>query len=576
MNKIQNERWVDALPDEAVKVAEDINIEIAKVIAERIKAIGQLSPSDIKKLSNSLQYLGADFQKITKLIAQYSKKGQTAVVDMLKKAADANDEFADVFYSAKGIAAHTWRTDTYLSSLVEAMARQTVAHFTNLSNTLAYKIDDRTLPLRQMYTQAIDKAIYEVHSGTTDYYTAMRKTIRQLSDDMRVVKWESGYVRRLDSHVRQNMLDGVKQLNQQMMNYHGAKFGADGVELSAHAICAPDHLPVQGRQFSNSEFDNMQSGLTFEDVKGKHYSAFRRPIGEWNCRHFAFPIIIGISQPAYTEEQLKKYAENSATKYELTQVQRATETKLRKLKNQRLVQSAAGDELGAKQTQRKINELQAKYRKFSEKNNIAYQPKRATVEGYRRISAQLPTVLEKTSGNITPITDKSINSVKNIKISGYSKEQCEQIQTKHKELLAFSRDNNDSKECAFICENDFSDFGKDLGTTDRLEFKDGKCVYMLSNRPNLFVMHNHPKNSGYSTTDIRFFIETENIKHFSIVKNNGNVEVLTKNCNFDILIAKEKFRRAFKKYVKIGNRSEFDKAIEYFLNNSKEMIEWTK
>ena len=62
MNKIQNEHWIDALPSEAVQVANDINIEIAKVIAQRIKKIGELSPSDIKKLSNSLQYLGADFQ----------------------------------------------------------------------------------------------------------------------------------------------------------------------------------------------------------------------------------------------------------------------------------------------------------------------------------------------------------------------------------------------------------------------------------------------------------------------------------------------------------------------------------
>lgn len=388
MNKIQDEQWIDALPEDAVEVAEEINIEIAKVIAKRIKSIGKLSPSDAHKLSNSLQYLGADFGKITKLIAKLSDRGQMAVVDTLQTVADANDEFAKVFYSGKGLAAIDWHSDPYLHNLVEAMARQTATDFTNLSNTLAYKIDERTLPLRQMYTRAIDKAIYEVHSGTVDYYTAMRKTVRQLSNDMRVVKWDSGYVRRLDSHVRQNLLDGVKQLNQQMLSYHGEKFGADGVELSAHAISAPDHAQAQGRQFSNEEFEKMQTGQPFEDVKGNEYNAFRRPIGEWNCRHIAFPIIIGISQPAHTDEELRKLEENSAAKYESTQVQRALETKLRKLKNQRMVFSAAGDELEAKRTQKKINELQAKYRKFSEKQNLAYQPKRATVEGYRRISVK--------------------------------------------------------------------------------------------------------------------------------------------------------------------------------------------
>ena len=70
MKRIQNEQWVNALPNKAVSIAEEINIEIAKIIAERIKTIGELTPGDIKKLTNSLQFLGADFGKITKLIAK--------------------------------------------------------------------------------------------------------------------------------------------------------------------------------------------------------------------------------------------------------------------------------------------------------------------------------------------------------------------------------------------------------------------------------------------------------------------------------------------------------------------------
>ena len=403
MNKIQNEKWVNALPEEAVSIAEEINIEIAKVIAERIKSIGELSPSDVKKLTNSLQYLGADFSKITKLIAKYSGKGQQAIVDTLQSVADGNDEFAEVFYSAKGISAHTWHNDTYLHNLVEAMTRQTVAEFANLSQTLAYKIDDRYIPLRQMYSRAIDKAIYEVQSGTVDYHTAMRKTVRDLATGLRVkdsalvvdketgevkLHWESGYSRRLDSHIRQNLIDGVKQLQSQMLDYHGERFGSDGVELSAHAISAPDHLPIQGRQFSNEDFFKLQTAQSFKDVKGTEYKAILRPIGQWNCRHVRFPIIIGISEPVHTDEQLKEFAENSKKKYDLTQQQRAMETKLRSLKTQRLAASAAGDELEAKRLQRKINEQQTVYRRFSKKHNLLYDTKRASVEGYRRISIE--------------------------------------------------------------------------------------------------------------------------------------------------------------------------------------------
>lgn len=312
MSKILNEKWVNALPNEAVSIAEDINIEIAKVIAERIKKIGQLSPTDVKKLTNAIEYLGADFGKITKLIAKYSGKGQQAVVDSLGQVADESDEFAKTFYSAKGIVARTHYDDTYLKSLVTMISRQTASEFTNLSNTLAYKIDNRYLSLRQMYTQSIDKAIYEVQSGTVDYNTAMRKTIKDLSTQMRIkptdmhgnakIKWESGYTKRFDSHIRQNMIDGVKQLQSQILAYHGEQFGSDGVELSAHAISAPDHVGVQGRQFSNEEFANMQSGLSCVDTDGKEHSGFSRPIGQWNCRHVTFPIIIGISERVHSDE----------------------------------------------------------------------------------------------------------------------------------------------------------------------------------------------------------------------------------------------------------------------------------
>lgn len=424
MNKIQNENWVNALPDEAVSIAEEINIEIAKVIAERIKTIGELSPSDVKKLTNSLEYLGADFSKITKLIAKYSEKGQQAVVDTLQQVADENDEFAKTFYSAKGIAMNAWQQDQYLNNLVEAMTRQTAAEFTNLSQTLAYKIDSRYFPLRQMYSKAIDKAIYEVQSGTVDYHAAMRKTVRDLATGLRVkdselvvdketgevkLHWESGYSRRLDSHIRQNLIDGVKQLQSQMLDYHGEKFGSDGVELSAHAISAPDHLPVQGRQFNNEEFYKLQNAEEFEDVKGNQYEPIKRPIGQWNCRHVRFPIIIGISEPVHSEEQLKEFAENSKKKYDFTQQQRAMETKLRSLKTQRLAASAAGDELEAKRLQRKINEQQTIYRRFSEKHDLLYDTQRASVEGYRRISVKNITKPLENSGESGIINYKLID-----------------------------------------------------------------------------------------------------------------------------------------------------------------------
>lgn len=109
------------------------------------------------------------------------------------------------------------------------------------------------------------------------------------------------YTRRIDSAARQNVLDGISYIAQETAKSNGEKFGADGYEISAHATCAPDHLPYQGKQYTKAQFDKLQAGL-------------KRPIGQWNCRHLIYPIILGVSAPAYSDEELKEFEINSNEK----------------------------------------------------------------------------------------------------------------------------------------------------------------------------------------------------------------------------------------------------------------------
>lgn len=427
--------------------------------------------------------------------------------------------------------AHTWQNDPYLNNLVESITRQTAAEFKNLSNTLAYKIDDKTLPLRRMYTKVVDKAIYEVQSGTVDYYTAMRKSIKQLTNNMRVLEWESGTVRRVDSHIRQNLLDGIRQLNQQMLDYHGERFGSDGVELSAHAISAPDHAPIQGRQFDNEQFFRMQNQMSFEDINGNKHPAMPRRIGEWNCKHVSFPIIIGISKPVHSEEQLKEFEKNSKEKYDLTQEQRRMENKLRKLKNERLLASASGDELEAKRIQRKINEQQTTYRKFSEEHNLYYDRKRATVEGYRRISAVDKTknsgIFKDVNLNHINITQETIDNIPFVDISILDNATSINLQNRHKEILTIAKKLPPNTEVGFICDMNGTRIDKKIGPLGK-----GNVKLPSPNIPHITI-HSHPDGNIFSHSDLRQFISSPNMLIMSVVGNNGNVYCLSKTIDFD-------------------------------------------
>lgn len=376
---ILNEKWIESLPEEVEKLFREISLDITAVICQRIKAVGRLSKTDIIRLTNAYQYYGADIKKISEIISGVTGKSEKAVLSILKKAAEESDSFAEVFYSARNIKPLSYLSDNYLSSALYSIAEQTNNQFKDLSkSTLYYKAENnKLLPVNEMYTRAIDKAIYEVRNGTVDYNTAMRKTVRQLGGGLYI--YESGKKTRLDSAVRMNLLDSVRQLNQKTLDYHGKQFGSDGVELSAHAISAPDHAPVQGHQFRNEEFEKMQSGYMSIDVNGVVYDGFERPIGQWNCKHFAFPIVVGVSSPAYTEEELANMRENSKQKYDLTQQQRKYELQLRKLKDEKSAQEQAGFDLDARETGLKIRKLHKEYKAFSEKNGLRYSPERARV-----------------------------------------------------------------------------------------------------------------------------------------------------------------------------------------------------
>ena len=132
-----------------------------------------------------------------------------------------------------------------------------------------------------------------------------------------------------------NISDGVRQLNASYRDMQGKRFGSDGIELSAHGLCSPDHLPYQGKQYTNKEFERIQSSL-------------KRPFFTMNCHHSKFPIIIGISSPAYSDKELMEIEQKSneivkyqlpggkvveKSRYEATQDQRRQETKIRRLKD---------------------------------------------------------------------------------------------------------------------------------------------------------------------------------------------------------------------------------------------------
>lgn len=365
MSRLLNESWIEGLPDPIVENLEALNRYVVLRVCERIRKIGGIGAADAHRLKSAVEYAAGDLRAIETEIARITKKNIQDIDAIFEKAAAENIDFANAFFAARGMAPlKSYAQIAALDSLVRAVKAQAMDGLTNISNTrmIGFKQGRQVLPLRESYIKAIDRAIYFVQTGVTDYHTAIRGTVRDLArSSLRRVTFESGYSRRLDSQARMNILEGVRRLNSEMMKETGRRFGADGVEISAHALCAPDHLDIQGRQFRQAEWDRINGQL-------------KRPLGTRNCHHFATPILYGVSQPVYSREELAAINHRSTetvawkgremTRYEASQQQRRLETKIRYAKDERDALKADGDSLGAKQAGKRARALQKEYKEF--------------------------------------------------------------------------------------------------------------------------------------------------------------------------------------------------------------------
>ena len=139
-------------------------------------------------------------------------------------------------------------------------------------------------------------------------------------------------------------------------------------------------------------------------------------------------------------------------------------------------------------------------------------------------------------------------------------------------FLKFSKEHNQNKEVAFVFREDLTDKTPLLGADDHLDF--GTSLSGKGN--NLMILHNHPRNSSFSDVDISLFKNLKSLKTLTIVKNNGDVEFITKGDNFNDEVFKLEYNRLKKKMVKNNTDAEYDKFISKLLNKTKSGVIWSE
>ena len=400
-----SENAIDNLVQPIVLRQESINTYVLESIAKKVREIGTLSPSDIKRLK-SLVIFGADIREMNAELARLSNMQVKDIKSVIKTVAIDTHLDAKPLYDYRHKRFIPYEKNEKLQSFVRAVGERTAKSYSNIGKSQAtgFLIRDRKNPTKlrlysisDTYKSVMDEAIQAVSSGVVDYDTAMRKVLKQLiNSGIRRASWDSGYTQRLDTTVRRNLLEGVRSIQQQVENEIGREIGSDGIELSAHIRCALDHEPFQGHQFTDLQFDRLQNNQSFRDINGQEFEAVDRIIGQYNCRHIARSIIVGVTKPRYTQEQLDKFIQDNhegytlpdgrhITMYECTQMQRQMETRIRYAKDEQMVMQEVGDMNAARVARAKVVRLTQEYNKFSRDCGLAPQKSRTTVPNYKAI-----------------------------------------------------------------------------------------------------------------------------------------------------------------------------------------------
>lgn len=403
-----SEEAIEKLVQPIVGRQQKINDYVIGLICQRIKEIGKLKPSDIHRLERILQ-MGGDVRQINAEIAKQTSLNVADIKQLIREVAYDNYISAKPFYDYRHKAFIPFAQNVPLQNIVKAIEAQTVGEYKNLSKAAAFMIRDPKNPsilkptsISKTYQTVMDEAIQASQSGVIDYGTAMRRTLKQLSDSgLRRVTYspESGrrYTQRLDTALRRNLMDGIRAINQGVQDEVGKQFGADGKELSVHGMCALDHEPIQGHQFTNEEYEKLQNSMTFQDVDGEQFAPIERHIGQYNCRHFAWSIIIGATQPNYSKKQLQAMIDKNhegytlpngkhLSLYECSQKMREMETEIRYAKEQQMAAKEAGNMDLAKEAQAKVSKLTKEYKTFAKDCGLTPQLDRASIPGYKRVS----------------------------------------------------------------------------------------------------------------------------------------------------------------------------------------------
>lgn len=420
--------YLQGAPAELEELFLRLEEDIIADICHRIAKAGYLTDSAEHQVLR-LRELGAGTEYIKQKISEYSALSDEAVDRLFFDAAQTSDEFYRKAYDKANVGYTPYEYNDFFQQAVTASVNQTKGELRNFTQSMGFSYRGSNGQVRfhgaaEAYRDCLDYAYMQVMTGAVDHNTAIRNATRRLTEGgLQFVDYASGVRCHADVAARRAVLTGLSQMTGKVSEHNAAELGTDIVEVDAHAGARPDHAQWQGKWYSLSgkskKYPSLKAVTGYGTVTGLKGA---------NCRHDFYPVIEGISEPSYTEEELKnidpppfEYNGKTYTYYEATQRQRAMERSMRKTKREILAADATDDKDRFTEKSVLLRRQKEEYGRFSKAAGLSVRNERAQVGGFghsqaSRSAAEYKKML--TLGNGDATIGLKVNSFRNALASG--------------------------------------------------------------------------------------------------------------------------------------------------------------
>ena len=223
---------LDALPEELAELFRALEDTLLDEVCSRLKIADQLNEVTVQDI-RALRSHGIDLKKIRKAIQKTADVSEEKLNKLLDDVVERNQRYYNDLITLTDVTKPERLVD---ASDIDAIRRQTLGEFRNLTQSLGFLVDNgqKMLPPAQAYQHALDAATMKIQSGAISYNAAIQQSIRELAESgIKTVDYSSGHVDQIDVAARRAVMTGINAINQKYAIQSMEYLETDLVEVSA-------------------------------------------------------------------------------------------------------------------------------------------------------------------------------------------------------------------------------------------------------------------------------------------------------------------------------------------------------